>query len=295
MRIVTYLFFVLCVFFVSCEERVDLLLETKSKLLVECELEANKKIVANVYMLNEFDNVVRDSVVKDAMLILTTGVDEQITFTYDENNNNYFVDPNLHVPLNERAYSLQAYHPEDKLMKMKASLKMPLSNALVAEVKNNKFEKISPSENTSQLKFSIKAKMQNLEQGKTFFKLQLFQPKGNKTEAFKFEGNTEDPLAFQVDLASGTVLMDVSRVNSQEFYLNYSTISKFQAGEKPSKIFYTLTSLTEHSYRYHIAKNKMFKASLNGSKTPAVMYSNFDSGYGFFGARASATDTVKIN
>ncbi len=294
MKTVTYFTILASFAFLSCEDRIDLESKVGSKLLIECEMQAEKMITAKVYMLNEFDDVVRDSVVKDAVLRLTTGIDEQITFIYDEDKNYYFVEPKYHLPSTNRNYSMVAYHPEMEEVKMSATLTLPLPMKMEAELQGG-FDRSDEDQDLSSLEFTVKAKVPEVTKGKSYFRLYTYIINSlGKAEQVIFEGNDEDPLAFQKSVANGSVLIDLSRVNHNDFYMKFSTISKYKKAEKPKQVLYTLTTLTEESYMYHVAKNKAIKASKNGSRMPIVVYSNFQNGLGLFGGIAPASDTIII-
>jgi hypothetical protein len=287
----TYAILILISVFISCEESIALETKVKHNLLFECELNPSDKMIAKVSEVNEFNEINRASIVKDAIIRMTTGKDEEITFTYDPDNNEYFVPKELHTVRVGQIYDLTVSRESDESIKYKTQTYVPSPLQMTGKVIS--YNELNTGELVGKKSIALNCSVPNAIESE-FYLLKVFIQKNNKLEKLDFEGNSDDPLAFQESSIDGQIMMDVNRVNKNNFNLNFVTASQIKPNDKIAKLHYTISTITEAAYRYRVSKHKHNKASHNSSIVPVTTYSNFDFGYGYLGACASFSDTISI-
>jgi hypothetical protein len=279
-------------FFTSCEEDLQVLSQNKDKIVFECELKAYQQIVAKAYLVNDFNEIDRSKIADDLTIRMTTGIDEEISFTYDSENNYYFVNKSLHVPIPGRSYKVSILNNENNISTTSnTTLKDggSISGVLSRQVSQVVYE------NGKGRTFQVTATF-NSNQNDHYIRLQAYRrAKNGKLELLKFDGNDEEPLAFHTSEIDGCILADLSRVDKNKFTLNFSTFGPIKNSEILDKVIFVTETISEPAYRYSLSKSKQYNAFNNGSYIPVVSYSNMINGYGFFGSSSAKLDSIEFN
>jgi hypothetical protein len=286
-------FTILCLIgiFTSCDEPIALNRAVSHNLLIECELNPSDQMTAKVSELNDFNEVNRNSVVQDAVLRMSTGIDEEITFTYNKEKNEYFVPKDLHTVRIGQKYNLIVTRESDESIKYSTQAYVPSPIKMTSKVLS--YEELKAGELVGKKAITINCSMPDANKSE-FYLLKLYIHKNNNLEKLQFEGNSDDPLAFQESSIDGEIMMDVSRVNKSNFNLKFITASTIKPNDKVSRLHYTLSTITEAAYRYRISKHKQNRSAINSSIVPVTTFTNFDFGYGYLGACSAYSDTISI-
>jgi hypothetical protein len=289
----TYLHIVIVFLVLGCEERVTNLATRDGKISIECELNPSESIVAKVTELNDFDKVNRNSKVEDITLRLSTGIDEEISFTYDPIHDVYFVPKNLHTVRSGSKYNLIAFRASNEEIQYRSQTFTPGYTKLAGKVTSFENENIGDLVGKKVVKINCAVPDAVKD---NFYLLSLKMTKNNNAEDLIFTGYEDDPLAFQVSSIDNGILIDLNRVkNNNNFDLSFITSSNVKPNDKLGKITYTLCTLTESTYRYRISKSKQNIALKNGASSPVITYTNVTNGYGYLGSNVPYSDTIAFS
>lgn len=287
-------FLLFIVMFSSCTEPFDLAPQEKGKLLVECELSPSRQVFANVQVISNFTDVNATLYPDDAIIRLTSGVDEEYKFIYDGKSRSYYLPREFRIDP-AKNYRIAVFENEKEIEYLEARSSIPSPPAL----KLNEIESkdIVSDKLKKQKEVRVLASMPKLSNGKNgFVRVRAFRKNINgNIEYLKFAGNDEEPLAFHTCMHDEHTIFDLSRLDNNKFSLRFQTQKMFE-NEKLEKIFIQYESISEASFRYNLSKSKKMTAEIYGISDPVTNYTNASNGYGYLGAASSITiDSISIN